>query len=359
MAVAWPTLDVAAVQAQDACAAPAPACAALAAVFGVSAFDPYGSGVRIGPDLLVTNRHVIADEVQATVRLPDGGEIKAQVIPTSYAGDLILLRAPLPPGPVLAPGGEAAGALYTVGQDVNQRRMRVFPEGHVLVPPDPAKPYARLHHTAYTQPGNSGGALVNAQGALVGIATSGGEGRFEAVPAAQIARLKAESGPEHAARSGEIGRAYRDCTLLLEDLGRGKPDPKVLQDLSDRCTASDNRQLMDQAAGTLGRAGALEESVTLYERGLAKDPGAVNERVGLVVSLFRLRRYADTAPHLRRLMEVIPEDPQVHRFAIQAGKFAGDAELMQKGLDLVTKYDPAQLEAAKRFIDAPLPQPRR
>lgn len=191
---------------------------------GVSAFDPYGSGVRIAEDLIVTNRHVIADETQAKLRLPDGSEVTGEVVPTSFAGDLILVRAKLSPGPALrpVPGAVMGGALYTVGQDVNSGAIRVFPQGHRLVAPQPDKPYSRLHHTAYTQPGNSGGALVNSKGELVGIATSGGEGRFEAVPAAQISRLRAESGPDHVERSAEIGAAYRDCTLLVEKAMRNR-----------------------------------------------------------------------------------------------------------------------------------------
>jgi len=98
-------------QAQDSdCTAPAPVCAARAAVFAIaSAFDPMASAVRIGPDLLVTNRHVMADASRAEVRLPGGGSLGAQVVPSGYAGDLVLLRAEgLGEGPVLG-GGPVPG----------------------------------------------------------------------------------------------------------------------------------------------------------------------------------------------------------------------------------------------------------
>ena len=55
---------------ESGCAAPAPVCAARAAVFPLgSRFDPLASAVRIGPDLLVTSRHVMADETRAELRL--------------------------------------------------------------------------------------------------------------------------------------------------------------------------------------------------------------------------------------------------------------------------------------------------
>ncbi len=75
-----------------ACTAPEPVCAARAAVFAVSSFDPLASAVRVGPEFLVTNRHVVADETRAEVRLADGRRLAAEVVPTGYAGDLALLR---------------------------------------------------------------------------------------------------------------------------------------------------------------------------------------------------------------------------------------------------------------------------
>ena len=54
-------------------------------------------------------------------------------------------------------------------------------------------------------------------GRLVGIVASGGEGRFEAIPAEAITELSARSGPGFAMASAEIGAAVRICTTLLEE----------------------------------------------------------------------------------------------------------------------------------------------
>ena len=59
----------------DSCPQPAPVCDARDAVFAVSAFDPVGSAVRIGPERLVTARHIVADRKTATLFLPDGRPI--------------------------------------------------------------------------------------------------------------------------------------------------------------------------------------------------------------------------------------------------------------------------------------------
>ena len=74
------------------CQAPEPVCAARAQVFRIASFDPIGSAVQVGPGLLVTNRHVVADRAWAEVFLPDGRVMRAEVVPTGYSGDLALLR---------------------------------------------------------------------------------------------------------------------------------------------------------------------------------------------------------------------------------------------------------------------------
>jgi hypothetical protein len=122
--------------AQD-CRAPDPVCAARDAVFAVAAADPLASAVRIDGEHLVTNRHVVADQNVAEVILADGTRLTAEVVPTAYPGDLVLLRlAGLPHGPVaqpLAPDTLAPDtSLYTVGADIDLDRIEVYPPGRAI-----------------------------------------------------------------------------------------------------------------------------------------------------------------------------------------------------------------------------------
>ncbi len=348
--------------AQDGCKAPGPVCAVRATVFPVSsAFDPYASAVRIGADLLVTNRHGVADETTVKLTLPNGKQISGTVVPTSYRGDLVLVRADLPAGPVLKPGGTAKGDLYTVGQDISARRVKVFPKGVVLRNADMSRPYARLHHTAYTQPGVSGGAVVTADGAFVAIATSGGAGRFEAIPVVRIDELKTLSGDDHKKQSADIGRAYRDCIVDIEKAGRvtdALPDD-IAGRIEEACLASSNRQLFDLAGQALGRARKLDQAISFFNRSLGKDPNAINARIGLVITLMFAQKNEDAVAHVRWLMGVVPESTEVQRFAIHVGKRAGEMALAEEGLALVAKHNPGQYEAAKRFLAAPVPARRQ
>lgn len=347
----------------DACEQPKPVCDARAAVFAVSSFDPIGSAVRIGATRLVTARHVVADEQTVTVFLVDGNPIEAQVLATDYPGDLVLLESSaLPPGPSLTPERiMPEAALFTVGAEVGSRRIRAYDPGSLRLAPPPDRPLARLHHDAYSQPGNSGGALVDETGRLVGIVASGGEGRFEAIPAEAITALSARSRSDLAAASAEIGTAVRICTTLLEErrgLGErwGDEEAKAIE---TACRRSGNRQLIDLAAQTLGRDGRSATAVGLFELGLAEDPNAINTRIGLVVTHHLARDFEAALPHLRWLMEHADNDLQVLRLSIQAGAWAGDEVLAQRALARLREINPQSAPAAERFLNDPPPRPAK
>ena len=346
--------------AQDnSCTQPAPVCDARDAVFAVSSFDPVGSAVRIGPERLVTSRHIVADRKTATLFLPNGRPIEVAVVPNDYRGDLVLLEsAALPPGPALrATELEPDALLYTIGADVSLRRIRAYDPGRSRLLPAEGFPLARLHHGAYSQPGNSGGALVDEAGRLVGIVASGGEGRFEAIPAAAIATLKARSGAVHADASAEIGAAVRVCTTLVEEFKGGRLADQEAKAIATACRRSGNRQLMDLAGQVLGAGGRSEAAIALFEQGLAEDPNAINTRVGLVVAHHLTRDFEAALPHLHWLMDHVDDDLQVLRLAIQAGAWADDRALAERALARLKEVNPQTAPAAERFLNNPPPRP--
>lgn len=341
------------------CDAPKPVCAAASRVYRVAAFDPESSAVLVGPHRLVTNRHVIGDHDTATVTLPDGSTLAAKVIPSSYPGDLVLLQVDGLTGDAPLKWAEADEdtKLWVAGVDIGRGSVRVYSPGHLLVEIADT-PRARLQHDAESFPGNSGGALLDAEGHLVGIVTSGGDGHNEAIPASELAELEDASGPDHAQDQARISRDYMTCIDAL-DQARGRALPPAAGDaIATACPASGNRQLIDLAGQAFGRAGEMDRSVKMFERSLTLDPHAINSRLGMVVTLHIAQRFDQEIPHLRWLMKVLPADPQVLRFAVQAGKWGGDPALAEDALAALEKYHPQLAKPAKRFYETGPAKPR-
>ncbi len=330
--------------AQADCDAPEPVCAARGAVFALSSpFDPLASAVLVAPGELVTNRHVVADETRVVLRLADGRRIEGEVVPGAYRGDLVLVRVPGLSGTPLARAEAGDGPLYAIGADAPGGAIRVYTPGRLLAAPAAGKPRARLHHTAESRPGNSGGALVDAAGRLVAIVTSGGEGRNDAIPASEIAALEAASGREHSVASRELGRAYRRCI-------EGLDEADATDEIAEPCRATGNRELLDLAAQALGRAGNLAASEALFREALTLDPNSVNSLLGLAVTLHLAERWREEVAVLRNLVEMLPTDFRVLRMSVQAAKHAGETDLAERALALIAKHHPDALPEAREFL---------
>jgi S1-C subfamily serine protease len=340
-------------------------CATRQAVFPVESFDPLASSVRIAVDLLVTNRHVIADRETATVFTP-AGPLTGRIVPSSYEGDLALIEVEGLPGDglILDPASEfnSGGALHAVGADIAQRQVRVFQPGEVLLGPDPKAPLGRLHVTSFMQPGVSGGALVDDSGRLAGIAVGGGQGRFEAIPLDDIRQLVTlRNEPEAVTVQKRLGQALANCATEVDagaGLRPGNAADEVTARIKDACLAADNQGLYLEAGRILGQAGKFSGAIELHEAAVRQTPNSLNARLTLLVSLQLAGRFEAMLPHARFALEHLPKDPQALRFAIQSGVWAGDPALAEKAYAFMAEADPRQAQAARRFIDSPPPKPR-
>lgn len=344
------TVDLSAGTDGPVCDAPAPVCAWGDRVLAIAAFDPIASATVIAPDLAVASRHVVADE--RAVRI---GATEADVLATDFTGDAVLIRLSEPRLGAGAPPMAAVSVgdtVYAVGIDIGRGDVRIYAPGTVIAVPQADTPDAHIHHTAESGPGNSGGALVDASGALAGIIAAGGDGRNEAVPAARLAALRARSGDAFAAASERLGRALRACVLGLEGFRGRRPDPTDVRLVADDCEASGNRQLMDNAATVLAQSGDRASAEAVFARSLAIDPNAPNTLISQTITLHLSRRFAETVPMVERLLTMLPTDLQVLRLAIPTAKFAPDAALGERALALMEQHYPQQAPLARRFLES-------
>lgn len=136
-----------------------------------------GSGVIVSPDgYILTNRHVVEAADQIEVALTDGRKAKAHVIGSDPEADLAVIKIELPgkfPSIIFghsehAQVGDmvlAIGNPFGVGQTVTMGIISALKRDHLGL-----STFENFIQTdAAVNPGNSGGALVDVNGNLIGI----------------------------------------------------------------------------------------------------------------------------------------------------------------------------------------------
>jgi len=176
-----------------------------------------GSGViTTASGYVVTNNHVVEAADEISVALADGRRVDAKLVGADPDTDLAVLRIALPNLPVIAFGQSerlrvgdvvlAIGNPFDVGQTVTMGIVSALGRSNLNI-----NAYEDFIQTdAAINQGNSGGALVDTNGQLVGINTaiyslrSGGSvGIGFAIPAATIAQVV-----DQLIQTGHVRRGY-------------------------------------------------------------------------------------------------------------------------------------------------------
>jgi S1-C subfamily serine protease len=139
-----------------------------------------GSGVLIDPGegIILTNAHVIAAADEITVTFADGRELPAQRVGADARTDVAVIRVQAQPLPAIAIGNSdrlevgdfvlAIGNPFMIGQTVTSGIVSALHRNKLGI-----EKYEDFIQTdAAIYPGNSGGALVNLRGELIGINTA-------------------------------------------------------------------------------------------------------------------------------------------------------------------------------------------
>lgn len=141
----------------------------------------FGSGVIISKDgYIITNNHVVANANEVSVTLNDNKEYVAKVVGTDTQSDIALLKIEGDDFPYLTFGnsdalqvGEwvlAVGNPFNLTSTVTAGIVSAKNRGNVMGGELGIQSFIQID--AAVNPGNSGGALVNTRGELVGINTA-------------------------------------------------------------------------------------------------------------------------------------------------------------------------------------------
>ncbi|MGE5625341.1 MAG: S1C family serine protease [Bacillota bacterium] len=140
-----------------------------------------GSGVMVAPDgYLLTNNHVVERAVGFAVTYTDGAEVRADLVGRDPATDLAVLRAQGNGLPYARLGDSAAlqvGQLAIaignpLGYESSVSSGVVSAFGRSLPTASGRLIEGMIQHTAPLNPGNSGGALLDSGGKVIGINTA-------------------------------------------------------------------------------------------------------------------------------------------------------------------------------------------
>jgi len=264
-------------------------------------YDGAGSGVIISPDgYALTNNHVVRGAGSIEGVLHDGSVASAEVIGTDPDTDLALLRlngkghqaaelgdsSKLRVGELAIAMGNPLGlqATVTVGVVSALRRTLRGESGRLIE--DVIQTDAALN------PGNSGGALIDANGAVVGINTAiigGAQGLCFAVPSSTAKLIIPEL-----MRDGRVARGW---------IGIGGQTQELSRALVRRLGLSSESGVLvvAVAAGGPGEAAGLYEGdvILRLDGELTPSVDAIHklltrERIGRTVELDVLRRGART-----------------------------------------------------------------
>jgi S1-C subfamily serine protease len=169
------------------------------------------SGIAIAADLVLTADHVVERDEDITIVTHDGTEAKAQVIGRDPATDIAVLRVS---GATLEPATQASEAarvgqlILAIGRPSTSGPMASLGIVSAVVGPwrsgrgGMIEQVIRTDATPY--PGFSGGPLVTADGAIVGMTTTGlANGPAIGIPIAIAANL-AQTLTQH----GQLKRGY-------------------------------------------------------------------------------------------------------------------------------------------------------
>ena len=340
-----------------ACVAPPEVCEWKKKIVGLKTSNMVASGILLDGGLIITNRHVVEDHQSVLVRDYDGNIDSAGIIPHNIQVDLaILARNSKNIVPNVTKGFSDARSqtLYVVAFDQGRNASRVYkPSSFAYYPNLKKYPLARIHSDAKALPGNSGGAVVDQHGSLVGILASGDRRFSEIIPSAKLEEALASMDTKHSNKFFETGGFIRRCADALyasAQIIKNPPNP-IVNKIERNCYNSNNRQLLDQAGQTFGRWWMFGLSEKYLKKSESMDPFSPNTLMSLAVTYHLSRNSEQSVRILKRYLELDPKNHQALRMSIQGAGAIGDKIFAYRVLDLMKKHNPSAVPLAESFLE--------
>ena len=191
-----------------------------------------GSGVVYRPDVVVTNAHVVGEATEVTISYADATTSPGEVLATDPVTDLAVLRTDRDGLPVptfredLPAPGEAAVAIGSPLGFENSVTAGIISGLHREIPGSAGRTQSLvdlIQTDAPISPGNSGGALLDAQGRVVGIneayipPAAGAVSLGFAIPSATVLDIAAQLLDDGTATHSYLGLSLGQLTPAIRE----------------------------------------------------------------------------------------------------------------------------------------------
>ena len=286
-----------------------------------------GSGFFIGPDRVVTNRHVIENAYKAEIHSFTGAVYPVKgVIAVDAEGDIALLRVEVPLGQVrpLAldrTSPQEGESVVVIGNPMGLEGS--VSNGIVSAVRDIPTFGRIIQITAPISPGSSGSPVVNMLGQVIGVATlqvTGGQSVNFAIPSERISQLQA--GPmlslsELVATSGRNKRAravqyFRDGLSFLS-----KDDCEKALPYFEKAVESDTNyaEAWAQTGFCREKLGRHSEAIEASRRAVSLRPSA-ESYFNLGLAHYYLKQYREAAENYRNAIRLDPYNAADAHYAL-------------------------------------------
>ena len=305
-----------------------------------------GSGVILTEDgFIVTNNHVVNNASEVEITLNDNRQYTAEVVGTDPSTDLALLKIDEDELPFVYYGNsdevEIGEWVLAVGNPFNltstvtagivsakARNINILPERYAIE--------SFIQTDAAVNPGNSGGALVNTRGELVGINTAiasetgSYSGYSFAVPVNIVVKVVDDLLEYGTVQRGFIGVSIRDMNPdLAEEVGLDYRQGVYVNSLTEGGAASDAGIKAGDIITKVGdvvvkTAPELQEQVGRFRPGDKIDVTVIRDN--------REREFAVVLRNRNGNTNLVKKDEVISMLGAQLAK-AGDNELQSLGID--------------------------
>jgi tetratricopeptide (TPR) repeat protein len=314
-----------------------------------------GSGFFIGPDRIITNRHVIERSTTVEVHLLDGRKLSVRgVLAVDGEGDLALLKVDTP-----KPGAPPLQIVQSVPQEGESIVVIGNPYGlegsvsngivsAVRVIPGYGK---IIQITAPISPGSSGSPVVNMFGQVIGVATlqaSEGQSLNFAVPAERILQLKIGDMQTVAMLNTETQKNKRSTAERFYSVGLAllsRDDyQRALPNFEKAAEADPNyAEAWYQAGYCYGSLGRHQEALRSSKQAARLRPDWADTYVNIGASSYALSQYKDAADAYRQAIRLDDSNPDTqYAYGLTLSKLGRtDEEILAYKRALTIKPDHA------------------